>query len=167
MFSNSNTMYKLASATVTSYNWIMDGCLRSFRRDISRMAVDGTPSDSLQQTTLNHYYWWNFIQITKKKYPYFSKRIRFNATILPVSISIALKTTPYVPETIYTNSSNSYRIYWIVSFDIYLRQFFQSAGNCLHYTSFVYGRWTIHQEFSIITKIQYKYCVFRPNIVDQ
>lgn len=48
MLSNSNTIYKLESATIISYSWIIDECLRSFSNDISRIAVDGTPSDSLK-----------------------------------------------------------------------------------------------------------------------
>lgn len=38
-------------------------------------------------------------------FTYFSNRILFNATILPVSVLIALKTTPYVPEKKNTNTN--------------------------------------------------------------
>lgn len=38
------------------------------------------------------------ISVNQCKSTYFSNRIRFNATILPFVVSIALKTTPYVPE---------------------------------------------------------------------
>lgn len=48
IFNNSNTIYMLESAIITSYNWIIDECFRSFSSDISRIAVDGTPSDSLK-----------------------------------------------------------------------------------------------------------------------
>lgn len=54
----------------SSPNLTILSCCNSFNTDISRMAVDGTPSSSL------------------------SRRIFFNATVLPLFRSSALYTTP-------------------------------------------------------------------------
>ena len=55
------------------------GCLNSFKREISLIAVDGIPSSSA------------------------SNLIRFKATIFPEFLSLALYTTPYVPSPIFSN----------------------------------------------------------------
>ena len=53
----------------------MFGCCNSLSSEISRIAVEGTPSSSL------------------------SKRIFFKATVLFVFLFFPLYTTPYVPKT--------------------------------------------------------------------
>ncbi len=57
----------------------MFSCCNSLRRDISRMAVLGTPSSSD------------------------SSRIFFNATTSPECLSLALYTTPYVPSPTFSS----------------------------------------------------------------
>ena len=59
----------------------MLSCLSSFSNEISRMAVDGTPSSSC------------------------SSRMRFRATTLSVVLLRALYTTPYVPSPIFSSFS--------------------------------------------------------------
>lgn len=63
----------------TSIKLTMFGCFNSFNKDISRIAVDGTPSSSV------------------------SKRIFFIATISPVFLCLPLYTTPYVPIKVFQN----------------------------------------------------------------
>lgn len=47
MFRYSNTRYRLLSAITTSYKATIDSWSMSFSREISRMAVDGMPSESV------------------------------------------------------------------------------------------------------------------------
>lgn len=76
----------------------MEGCLTSFRREISRIAVDGTPSDSLMYRNVK-FKSKIYTEVLRsiKADSHFSRRIFFKATIFPVSVSTALNTTPYVP----------------------------------------------------------------------
>lgn len=49
MLRNSKTMYSISSVCTTSRSWTTFGCSNSFKTLISRIAVLGTPSDSLEK----------------------------------------------------------------------------------------------------------------------